>query len=344
MDKKKTDWLKKLILLVVSISMVFILLGLGEFYCRFFTHINFLDHSRGLFVPSRYGTSYGNTPNFTGISFGEKYFIDENGFRIDPKFKSAAPSEAPSILIIGDSVSFGTGVKEEMTVTGRLRRKLPSVRIYNASAIGYDTFDYKNVVNSLVKQKSEIKTVLLFYCLNDLNDVSAQQIRIQTNNLPNTDEPENQSLIRSLNNYLRSRSKLYLWLKNALLDAQMIYFRNDLTYYQKDQKIIHEGLQPLAEIKKKLDSISIAFKVFILPYEAQVRSNSVTEFMLPQKIVTDFLRQNAIDYADITSDFQKIGTDAHYLFLYGDPMHLSERGHQLVAEIVCSKLQNCPAQ
>jgi len=106
MDKKKPNLGIKLTLLVISVLMVIILFGLGELYCRHFTRINFLDISRGLFVPNRYGTSYGNTPNFIGIAFGAKIYTDGNGFRIDPQFKSDIPRKTPAILIIGDSVSF----------------------------------------------------------------------------------------------------------------------------------------------------------------------------------------------------------------------------------------------
>ncbi len=344
MDRQKTDLGRNLTLVAVSFFVVILLIVAGEVYCRCCTSINFLDVSRGLFAPGRYGTSYGNTPHFSGVAFGERFFTDENGFRADPQFKPGASKNAPAILIVGDSVSFGPGVREEVTIAGRLRRMMPGVSIDNASAIGYDVFDYKNLVDSLAGRKTEIKTVLLFYCLNDLNDVSAQQIRNKTKYLPDTDNRPDLPLIGRLNNYLRSRSKLYLFLKNTLRDVQMTYFRYDLAYYQKDNKVIQEGLRPLADIHKQLTAKGIAFRVYILPYEAQLRSNRPAGFLLPQKRVTDFLRLKGIAFRDVTADFEQKGGAAHDLFLYGDPMHLSERGHQLVAEVVCGELQNCPGR
>jgi len=99
----------KIFAFLFSCFLIGILLLIGEVYCRFFTRINFLDNSSGLFTANRFGSSYGNTPNFEGISFGEKFVTDADGFRIDPAFESKPPSK-DAALIIGDSVGFGPAV------------------------------------------------------------------------------------------------------------------------------------------------------------------------------------------------------------------------------------------
>ena len=343
MNAKRSGWKPKLIAFFVSCLMIVVLLSIGELYCRWFTRINFLDSSVGLFTADRFGPTYGNTPNYKGESFGEAFYTDENGFRIEPDLKSKAASNAPAILIVGDSVSFGPGVRDDETIAGHLRRSLPNERIYNSSAIGYDATAYKNVVATLIPQRPEVKTVLLFYCLNDLTDVSASDIKSQINDNGEIYASNDTSLIRKVNDYLRSRSKLYLWLKNALRDTQMIYFQNDLASYQRSDKYVQDGLRPLAEIKQQLDTAGVSLKVFVLPYEAQLRKNTPPDFLLPQRKVEDFLKQNQIESFDLTQDFQNSG-DTHSLFLYGDPMHLSEEGHELVAKKVCATVPDCKPQ
>ncbi len=178
MANGRSKWKQKAAMLVSSCLAIIVLLGIGEAYCRMFTRINFLDNSRGLFTYKRFGESYGNTPNFEGISFGETFYTDVDGFRIDPAFRATAPADAPALLIMGDSVSFGAG-EDDVTIAGLLRRSMPQTRIYNGSVIGYDSFDYKTVTLAHVANHPEIKTVALFLCLNDISDASAQMIRSQ---------------------------------------------------------------------------------------------------------------------------------------------------------------------
>jgi lysophospholipase L1-like esterase len=340
MSKKKSSWKHKLAAVLVSCFIIVIVLLLGEVFCRlFFTRITFLESSRYLFTPHRFGASFGNTPNLEGLSFSEKFNTDENGFRYDPEFKSTAPKDAPAILIIGDSVSFGPGVKETETIAGRLRRALPNEQIYNASVLGYDTFDYKNVVTSVIKQKPEIKTVLLFYCLNDLSDVSAQLIRQQSETFENPDAlRERPNIARRINEYLRTRSKLYLWLRSMLYDSSRTYFLNDFLFYKQDDAELQPGLQPLADLNETLAASGIKLKVFLMPYETQLRPGSPPEYFTPQEKVAKFLKQNNIDYYDAIADFKKTDSPA-LLFIFGDPMHLSAEGHRLAAQTVCKELE-----
>ena len=343
MSDRKSGWRQKLIALSGSCLAVLVLLAGGEFYCRWFTNINFLDHSSGLFTPGRFGKTFANTPYFRGISFGEAVQTDENGFRIDPDFRPAALSDAPAIMIMGDSVSFGTGIRDDLTIAGRLRRDMPKEQIYNASVIGYDAPAYRDSLASLVPQTRNVKTVLLFYCLNDLNDVSAGEIEARLDGESNADSTPDWSLLRAANDYLRSRSKLYLWLKSALRDTQLDHFKFDLVPYEQGDDYIENGLHPLKEIKTQLEAEGVALKIFVLPYEAQVRKTPPADYLLPQQKVDAFLQKNHFEFYDLLSDFRGV-SDPHSLFLYGDPMHLSKTGHELAAAKVCSTLPDCHPQ
>jgi len=343
MSDRKSGWRQKLIAFSGSCLVVIVLLAVGEVYCRWFTNINFLDHSSGLFTPGRFGKTFANTPNFRGISFGEAVQTDENGFRIDPDFRPAALSDAPAIMITGDSVSFGTGIRDDLTIAGRLRRYMPKEQIYNASVIGYDAPAYRDSLASLVPQMRNVKTVLLFYCLNDLNDVSAGEIEARLDGESNTDSTPDWSLLRAVNDYLRSRSKLYLWLKSAMRDTQLDHFKFDLVPYKQGDDYIENGLRPLKEIKAQLEAEGVALKIFVLPYEAQVRKTPPADYLLPQQKVDAFLQKNHFEFYDLLSDFRSV-SDPHSLFLYGDPMHLSKMGHELAAAKVCSTLPDCHPQ
>ena len=330
---------------LVSCFMIFVVLLLGEAYCRYFTTITFLESTRELFVPNVYGKSWGNKPNFEGFSFGRKFHIDAEGFRTNPQSGSAAlPVDAPALLVVGDSVTFGAGVEDSETIPEYLRQNIPNHRLYNASAMGYDTHDYKNVIDKLLKQKPGIQTVAIFYCLNDIKDVSATQIRLATSSdeIPDA-EPDKKSFVHKINQFLRSRSKLYLWFKGAVRDSQLIYFHEDIKYYYDDQSVKF-GLEPLAEIKRSLDEAGVKLKVFVVPYEAQLRPESPDEFLMPQRMVSRFLESNNIDYYDTTPDFKKAGP-SKALYIFGDPVHLTAEGNKIAAAAACRNLREiCSAK
>ncbi|HLA94427.1 MAG TPA: hypothetical protein VK612_01815 [Pyrinomonadaceae bacterium] len=308
-----------------------------------FTRINFLDNSRGLFQYGRFGNTYGNTPNSEGISFGETFYTDADGFRIDPEFRSNAAADAPAILIMGDSVAFGPALKDDKTIAGNLRRSMPDKRILNGAAIGYDTFDYKNAVTAIVEKHLEIKTVVLFFCLNDVSDASAQLIR--SKKLQQSDAgAASTSIPRMVNDYLRSRSKLYLWLKNVLVDTQINYFRNDLAYYERGDENVSQALQPILDLDRLLKPKGIELKVFISPYEAQLRRESPPEFFEPQRKITTFLSENNVENYDVITAINTRLPDTKLFFLYGDPMHLSVDGAKVLANSACSKISGCEPQ
>lgn len=345
MAKKKSSWLQKFFAAAFSCVVIFALLGLGEFYCRFFTRINFLDNSRGLFTYRRFGESYGNTPNFEGISFGEKFYTDGNGFRIDPEFNSKASIDSKALLIMGDSVAFGPALRDDITIAGRFRNALPQVNVLNGSAIGYDSFDYRTVTLAHVELHPQIKTVVLFLCLNDINDASAQLIRSrQGQTSEEQSEIRSPSIPRRVNDYLRSRSKLYLWLKNVLVDTQMNYFKFDLAAYQKGERNVSDALLPIIELNAALKEKGIALKVFVAPYEAQLRANAPDNGLVPQQLITQILKSNGVENYDLLPDFLKHAPDTNELFLYGDPMHFSEKGAKVAADAACVYIEGCKIQ
>jgi hypothetical protein len=341
----RSGWKSKFVLSAVSALIVVVILGAGEIYCRYFTRINFLDNSRGMFVYKQFGNSYALRPKYNGVSFGEEFMTDDDGFRLDPPSKYPSQTDENAILIMGDSVAFGPALTDDVTIAGHLRKKMPAINVYNGAAIGYDSFDYKTVTLARIEQHPRIKTVLLFLCLNDISDSSAQVIRSQ--NGQTTEEqsdPQSRSLIRRVNDYLRSRSKLYLWLKNALVDTQMYYFKYDLAGYQKGETNVADSLRPIVELNRELTEKGVALKVFVSPYEAQLRQPAPEGHDLPQKTIGKILTDNEVENYDLAPEFLRAAPDKKGLYLYGDPMHLSAAGATIAANVACAHTEGCTPQ
>ncbi|MCV4933058.1 hypothetical protein OFC23_31795, partial [Escherichia coli] len=78
---------------------------------------------------------------------------------------------------VGDSVVFGPALEASETIPGRLQSMMPDRRVMNAGVIGYDTADYLNETRYFIERYTDIESVVLFICLNDVNDQSAAEIR-----------------------------------------------------------------------------------------------------------------------------------------------------------------------
>ena len=86
-----------------------------------------------------------NAPNIEAIAFSKKVFTDKFGFRVPNKNFNYDENNS-SVLIIGDSVSFGVGVEEQNTFTGALRSNFKNLNFFNSSVSGYHLKIYPEIV------------------------------------------------------------------------------------------------------------------------------------------------------------------------------------------------------
>lgn len=333
---------------VVFSSLVFclLILLLGEALARIFSDVSFLGHSRDLFIANAYGTSKGNARNSDGISFGVKVYTDEHGFRISDNESIYQQDYEKSILILGDSVGFGPGVEAEKTFVGLLKNNLP-LKIYNSSVVGYNTRDYRNVIDNFYLNHKNIDYVYLVFCLNDINSISATRIDealgydVGKNTFqadPIVASLKTIGILNIINEFLRTRSKLYLLIKGATTQPQRRYWEADYQIYEKaTPNSMDTNLEPIAYIADVLRKHKVGFTVIIVPYEIQLRVKDEAT-RLPQKMLSDFFERKHIDYIDMIPFFNNKGLKSHGFLPY-DAMHLSEAGHEVIFEIIKNTLE-----
>jgi hypothetical protein len=242
---------------------------------------------------------------------------------------------APALLVLGDSIAFGVGVQEPATFVGLLRKQFPTTIIYNSAVIGYGLPDYRNVVDAFLPQHPEIKYAYLAFCLNDVSDESATEISESLRRPWLRKEPTLRSLLDRANDFLRSRSRLYLLLRNWVTDPQQRYFDADNLNYRMPEDKFQEAMQPLADMSRTFSSRGVSFTVVVFPYEAQLRSNDPA-LALPQRRLSNFMHQRGMRSIDLLPDFRVL--PASKLFLAYDPMHLSETGHHVASNILSRDL------
>ncbi len=276
-----------------------------------------------------------NVPNASGVSFGTDVYSDQNGFRINPARAEEKKPEA--ILFLGDSVTFGVGVPEEKTFVGMFRHSAPEITVYNSAVVGFSIPDYQRVVDNFVPQHPEIKTVYLFYCLNDFH-ASADHAQDAGNpDFEKSVKLRAASVFSEINEFFGSHSKFYVFITGKLIDPAKKFFQTDYNLYNVDGQKFDAVMQPITEINQKLRAGNINFVVFLNPYESQLRSGAENDLM-PQRKVEQYLSQHNIRFVETTDDFKKFPSATEFLF--ADPMHLSEKGHQIVFDALRREWEN----
>ena len=262
-------------------------------------------------------------PNKKGLIFGEEVFTDSYGFRVPSKNFKYLYTE--NIFILGDSVAFGNGIKEEYTFVGLLRKKFDNINFVNSSVPGYQMKDQINIIKKS-KEFKNINSILYFFTLNDVYsssnivDITSKKISNDTYSLTKI------KLLDDLNKFLRNKSYLYLFLKGVGTDPSKRWFNAlHANYENLDPNVIKDNFKFLDNFSKNIGTNLI---VILLPYEYQTR-NCNENILKPQKKLIKILKDLNIDTKDLTYKFCN-DKKSKKNFLKFDPMHLSKNGHKLV--------------
>jgi lysophospholipase L1-like esterase len=336
----------ELLLVLGSLGMVALVGGAAELAVRAFSSVGLVGNSKNLFVARVWGASHGNAPRVEAMSFGERVFTDEYGFRVAPGSNGKDDGKANAILLIGDSVGFGPAVDEPETYAGLLRARFPAQRVYNASVIGYSTRDYRNLVEAFVPRHPEVSAAVLVYCLNDVTTAGAQNIdRLVSRDAESAPESNLTEWLRSFtwisdaNDYLRSRSKLYLLVRHRLLGTQTRDWKEALRLYSEDRTAdVERAVGDVAGIAALLHQRAIPLVVVIAPFEYQLRKPEDPDSQVPQRKLTELLSRAGVEAIDPRPAFAASRPSTDYFLAY-DAMHFSEAGHRVMADVIAEAVR-----
>lgn len=328
-------WRPKVLAFSFSSLLVLLVLGAGEIFCRVFLDINLRKTSVEFVRQDANGFIVGNAPNATGTSFGVEVYSDANGYRVPQNY--VARHADSSVLLIGDSVTFGVGVLEEQTFAGRLRSAFPEREILNSGVVGYSIPDYVRLVNSDPAAQANVRQVYLFYCLNDFHSADVYEPRPVAPGAWPSIKRGIASAFVWINETLGPRSKLYVLVTGLTIDPSRQYYEGDAKGMEVSDEKFAQVAQPLVEIGRKIQGQGKSFAVVLNPYEMQVRPNSGADFR-PQDRMKAFLATNGIDVIDTRDRFLALDAPSK-AFLFADPMHLSALGHEIVFDVIAQDLR-----
>ncbi len=313
----KKDFLK---VLFYNLFFIFCLLVILESLIRIFN----LSQIQGYKAEIYFDKIHKLRPKSEGIVLGEKFFTDNLGFRIPSKEYSYESKK--KILFLGDSVTFGVGIKEESTFVGKFRKNLTEHSVFNLALFGYQINEYSAQINDL-KSFNPIDKILIFLTLNDVYITANIQINQKSENTYNKSlKILNFNFIKKINTYLRNKSYLYTFFKGNVIDPPETWFNNTLAYYKKnDLEFVRTFFIDFTDFVNKN---GIKSYIFILPYEYQTR-DCKKELLLPQRKIIELSKDISNNFYDLTANFCNYERPKK-LFLKYDPMHLSKEGHKLV--------------
>jgi lysophospholipase L1-like esterase len=323
-DGQLNNLMKKII--AINFLMILILILSLEIISNLFKLSNLMGIQDGL-IYNKEGTNYLN-PNKKKTVFNEDVFTDNFGYRVpgnDYKYLNDT-----NIFLLGDSVSFGNGVKEEETFVGLLRKQIDKKNLLNSSVPGYQMKDHLNIIK-IINKLDNVEKVIYFYTLNDIygmsNVISAKDksnIKIKSNE--SDFGLKKIMVLNRINTFLRNKSYLYMLIKGLGTDPSKRWFLNLYPKYL---------VEDLDELKKNFENLKVIaqnnqseFIIVILPYEYQTRS-CTSDILIPQKKIRNILDSLDITYVDLTDDFCNDEKPKNKFYKF-DPMHLSKKGHALV--------------
>lgn len=330
----RNPWRRRLLAIAFGLFVVSVVLLVAELGVRvFFPFVNFPGTDRGLFDADRPEEGLAWMPGATGLSCGAEVTIDEIGCRV----VGAAKNPTRSWLVLGDSVAFGMAVSGDNTFTGLFQAAHPDIKVLNAAVCVTGPRAQLAAARRLLDAQPPVEHVTLFYCLNDLGNLEVKEdgLDMQTRLLHPQNRP---GFVQQAIEFLRPRSKLYLLLKGIATDPSSRNFKWSLQNYKQWDPQRPGRLGVIPDIAKLVSEREIPFEVIVLPYEYQLRQDT-PDVWLPQEKLAAYFRDQNVTFYDIRQWFQADGRDSDDYFLFADPCHLSELGHEVIYEHLVEELK-----
>lgn len=255
------------------------------------------------------------------------YRLNNYGFRGE-NFRMKKPPGVYRIMVLGDSFTFGDGVKLEDTfvlqLQNQLRKMHPKVEVLNFATSGWNTVDQISYLYS-VGHKFEPDLVVIAYVLND-GPWELWPVDMFKDEIAKAFEerifPASYFLTYAHTTWMRYQlSKRYIREKVQSLQTHSGEWRRSLRYLQRGKEIT--------------ESIGADYFVILLPYLYEL--NKDHPFLPLQNYVGQFCVENNIAFQDLFDSF--VGQNHVDLWAHPTDQHPNAKGHRIIAEALKESIQ-----
>jgi lysophospholipase L1-like esterase len=350
---------------VASLAAAVLTLGLLEMGVRLVMpqSLEFFDSAKIRRAPRAPGGHFELIPHAHNDSYiGVPVRINALGLR-DDELAIPKPAGTVRILAIGDSVTFGYGVRLEETwlkaLQARLNARATGTRyeVVNAGLEGTDVDYYYTFIRD-VAPRLEPDLVLVGITMNDIreyrNDPDRPAVAPAAASRPNP--------VRIVNKALLLHSHLYLW---SYLSVKSLLFRtgvldiNDIHRYdylaleapsEAQERAWRSTLDMLDRLVARTRARGYRLGLVLFPIEVQISQHAIDLYRraygvrvrddalsgAPQRRLVEFAARRDVPAADLLPVF-RAGRGALFLrnrAITYDPVHPSPDGHRLAGEAV----------
>lgn len=275
-------------------------------------------------------SGHGASPG--SLKFNEKYVaLNREGFR-DFEYPVAKPANTVRIAVIGDSFTFGMGVKNVSdTYPKALERDLNSLNLSKTFQVlafgvpGYDTSEHlKTIKEHALKYSPDI--IVIGYVLNDLPNPDKIDIKYQRVELP------------FIGFWLRSSSYLYYFLESRLNEilrsrSKEYNYESILGRLYNSSANINASKEIYKEIAKEAEANNA--KVIILTFPIIYKLDNYS-FMQAHEHAKEIALDNGFLHDDLLKEYQKHKVEELVVNKYD--AHPNELGQKIAANALLKLL------
>ncbi|MCC7103932.1 MAG: hypothetical protein IT307_02200 [Chloroflexi bacterium] len=275
-------------------------------------------------------------PGFEGLSEGNVVKINSRGLR-DPERSVSKPEGTTRILVLGDSVAFGFGVRNDETMESVLEQRLNAdsegrYEVLNAAVVGYNTIQERARLQDVGLQYQPDLVVLVFV-VNDLLDTFSI--------FDHQYQPT--GVLAPLKVWLRRNSNLYRLYQNTLWRAMDDIRRGPVRVEQpRDRARVLEREAEILKIASITRSHQASFLLALYPdnlYQYVTPDAAGRQATVRQEL-TEFAARNGLltlDLSDAIGDVRD--PRARTMRLREDP-HPSPTGQRAIADALYETLRS----
>jgi hypothetical protein len=278
--------------------------------------------------------------------------INQNGLR--GKNFSQKNDSIYRILILGDSQTFGFGVKEDKTFAVYLEKCLnegnfKKYEVLNAGVPGYGTADQLNFLKSIGPQSKPDLVILQFLSDNDIHEnlnPAKRSVYVKDGWLVTRDGSDffdESPFWRKWEHWLKSNfhsAKFlserigYLILKSGLMGGDIKKDFWGENFSKEEEKLLEMNLVEMFNFTKKIDS---KFVVLFTTGQGQVLSEKDPD-LNSEKLMKGIIIKQNIEWINVFRIIRE--NDERTTFYYPIDGHWKPAGHRFVAEVLCNKILN----
>lgn len=306
-------------------------------------------------------------PNVNVKAYGPyrefEYRITTNAQGFRNTYPFAEDLQSYSLVVLGDSQSFGVGINDDQTFASRLAKGL-GTSVLNTACPGYNTMEELLTYKNRVRQFKPHSVLLFFFSGNDPYENFSNRNLFYLTPLNNKQNTGSSFSLAHLKKFLSRHSAIYyslirlrqtpqinhilyqLKLLNPLPPSELAVFEKGVNdeasaHWQITEKII-------LNIRDEIEADGCEFKVVLIPDRFQVDESywyqwvakyrldpQKFDLMLPNQHLAGFCKKNGIAFADPTEALIQMRKQGKKVYWEIDN-HLNARGHQTIADFIIS--------